>query len=85
MIKRRTLPSFLDTLLRCVVGLEACGSAHHWGRELRKLGLDVRLTAAALVRRYLKRANTDAADAEAICEAEARPLMRFVEIKSEYP
>ena len=78
-IKRAKLLAFFETLPRCLVGMEACGSAHHWGRELRKLGHDVRLLPAA----YVKRGKTDAADAEAICEAVRRPTMRFVEIKSE--
>ena len=63
--------------------MEACGSAHHRGRELRKLGHDVRLMPAAYVKPYVKRSKTDAADAEAICEAVRRPTMRFVETKSE--
>ena len=82
-IKRAKLLTFFETLPRCVVGMEACGSAHHWGRELRKLGHDVRLMPAAYVKPYVKRGKTDAADAEAICEAVRRPTMRFVEIKSE--
>jgi transposase len=82
-IKRAKLLAFFETLPRCVVGVEACGSAHHWGRELRKLGHDVRLMPAAYVKPYVKRGKTDAADAEAICEAVRRPTMRFVEIKSE--
>jgi transposase len=82
-IKRAKLLVFFETLPRCVVGMEACGSAHHWGRELRKLGHDVRLMPAAYVKPYVKRGKTDAADAEAICEAVRRPTMRFVEIKSE--
>ncbi len=82
-IKRAKLLAFFETLPRCVVGMEACGSAHHWGRELRKLGHDVRLMPAAYVKPYVKRGNTDAADAEAICEVVRRPTMRFVEIKSE--
>ena len=81
-IKRGKLLAFFETLPRCVVGMEACGSAHHWGRELRKLGHDVRLMPAAYVKPYVKRGKTDAADAEAICEAVRRPTMRFVEIKS---
>lgn len=81
-IKRAKLLAFFETLPRCVVGMEACGSAHHWGRELRKLGHDVRLMPAAYVKPYVKRGKTDAADAEAICEAVRRPTMRFVEIKS---
>ncbi|MEO1554881.1 MAG: IS110 family transposase [Pseudomonadota bacterium] len=82
-IKRAKLISFFETLPRCVVGMEACGSSHHWGRELSKLGHDVRLMPAAYVKPYVKRGKTDAADAEAICEAVRRPTMRFVEIKSE--
>lgn len=82
-IKRAKLLAFFETLPRCVVGMEACGSAHHWGRELRKLGHDVRLMPAAYVKPYVKRGKTDAAGAEAIREAVRRPTMRFVEIKSE--
>jgi len=82
-IKRAKLLAFFETLPRCIVGMEACGSAHHWGRELRKLGHDVRLMPAAYVKPYVKRGKTDAIDAEAICEAVRRPTMRFVEIKSE--
>lgn len=61
--------------------METRGSSHHWGRELRKLGHDVRLMPAALVKPNVKRGKTDAADAEAICEAVRRSTMRFVEIK----
>ncbi len=82
-IKRAKLLAFFETLPRCVVGMEACGSSHHWARELKKLGHDVRLMPAAYVKPYVKRGKTDAADAEAICEAVRRPTMRFVEIKSE--
>ncbi len=82
-IKRAKLIAFFETLPRCVVGMEACGSSHHWGRKLRELGHDVRLMPAAYVKPYVKRGKTDAADAEAICEAVRRPTMRFVEIKSE--
>lgn len=82
-IKRAKLVAFFETLPRCVVGMEACGSSHHWGRKLRELGHDVRLMPAAYVKPYVKRGKTDAADAEAICEAVRRPTMRFVEIKSE--
>ena len=63
--------------------MEACGSSHHWGRTLRQLGHDVRLMPANYVKPYVKRGKTDAADAEAICEAVRRPTMRFVEIKTE--
>ena len=82
-IRRAKLLRFFETLSRCVIGMEVCGSAHHWGRELRTLGHDVRLMPAAYVKPYVKRGKTDAADAEAICEAVRRPTMRFVEIKSE--
>ncbi|MEM6565521.1 MAG: IS110 family transposase, partial [Pseudomonadota bacterium] len=82
-IKRPKLLAFFEALPRCVVGMEACGSAHYWGRELSRLGHDVRLMPAAYVKPYVKRGKTDAADAEAICEAVRRPTMRFVEVKSE--
>ena len=82
-IKRAKLISFFETLPRCVVGMEACGSSHHWARKLSKLGHDVRLMRAAYVKPDVKRGKTDAADAEAIFEAVRRPTMRFVEIKSE--
>lgn len=82
-IKRAKLLEFFEGLLPCVVGMEACGSAHHWGRELRNLWHDVRLMPATYVKPYVKRGKTDAVDAEAICEAVGRPTMRFVEIKTE--
>jgi len=82
-IKRAKLLAFFESLPPCMVGMEACGSAHHWGRELRKLGHDVRLMPATYVKPYVKRGKTDAVDAEAICEAVRRPTMRFVEIKTE--
>jgi transposase len=67
----------------CQIGMEACGSAHYWGRELTKLGHTVKLIAAQYVIPYRKRGKNDANDAEAICEAVGRPNMRFVAIKSE--
>ncbi len=82
-IKRAKLLAFFETLPRCVVGVEACGSAHHWGRELRKLGHDVRLMPAAYVKPYVKRGKTDAADAEAIAfgrEAGMTSLGKIVEV-----
>lgn len=82
-IKRKKLLGFFEALPPCVIGMEACGSAHYWGRELRKLGHDARLMPASYVKPYVKRGKTDAVDAEAICEAVRRPTMRFVEIKSE--
>ena len=66
----------------CRVGLEACGSAHYWARELGKLGHEVRLIAPQFVKPYVKRGKNDANDAEAICEALSRPSMRFVAVKS---
>ena len=82
-IKRAKLLAFFETLPPCVIGMEACGSSHHWGRTLRKLGHDVRLMPANYVKPYVKRGKTDAVDAEAICEAVRRPTMRFVKIKTE--
>ena len=82
-IKRAKLLKFFEALPPCTVGMEACGSAHHWGRTLRRLGHDVRLMPANYVKPYVKRGKTDAVDAEAICEAVKRPTMRFVEIKTE--
>ena len=63
--------------------MEACGSAHHWGRLLRTLGHEVKLIAAQFVRPFVKTNKTDAADAQAIWEAAQRPEMRFVAVKSE--
>jgi transposase len=66
----------------CLIGMEACASAHHWARELMALGHEVRLMPPAYVKPYVKRGKTDAADAEAICEAVTRPTMRFVAVKT---
>jgi transposase len=68
---------------RCTVALEACGGAHHWARELTRLGHEAKLIPPAYVKPFVKRNKNDAADAEAICEAAQRPSMRFVAIKSE--
>ena len=65
------------------MGIEACGGAHHWARVLENLGHRVRLMPPAYVKPYVKRGKTDAADAEAICEAVTRPTMRFVPAKTE--
>ena len=82
-ISRSGLLSFFGRQPRCVVALEACAGAHHWGRELQRLGHEVRLIPPAYVKPFVKRQNNDAADAEAICEAAQRPSMRFVAVKSE--
>lgn len=66
----------------CLVGIKACASAHHWARELIALGHQVRLMPRAYLKPYLKRGKTDAADAEATCEAVTRPTMRFVAVKT---
>src|SRR5215475_12344919 len=68
--------------IRDLVGMEACGTAHHWAREVSKLGHTVRLMPPSYVKGYVKRTKNDAADAAAICEAVTRPSMRFVPIKS---
>ena len=79
--ERRLLP-FFAKLPACLVGIEACATAHHWARELKALGHEVRLMPPSYVKPYVKRQKNDAADAEAICEAVTRPTMRFVEVKS---
>jgi transposase len=81
-IKRDKLLAFFAALPQCLVGLEACGSAHHWTRELIKLGHDARMMPPIYVKPYVRRQKNDAADAAAICEAVARPSMRFVAMRS---
>jgi transposase len=81
-LRRKDVLSFSDALPSCVIGLEACGSAHHWARELVKLGHDARLMPPNYVKAYVRRQKNDAADAAAICEAVTRPSMRFVPIRS---
>ena len=66
----------------CVIGMEACASAHHWGRELQSRGYTVRLIPPQFVKPYVKSNKNDARDAEAICEAMSRPNMRFVTVKT---
>ena len=81
-MRRGQVESFFAKLPPAVIGIEACGSAHHWGRTLRALGHDVRLIPAAYVKPFVKRNKNDARDAAAICTALGRPDMRFVAIKS---
>ena len=81
-LKRRQVLAFFQRLPACLVGIEACASSHHWGRELQVLGHIVRLMPPAYVKPYVKRGKNDAVDAEAICEAVTRPTMRFVVMKS---
>ena len=81
-LRRTEVIRFFAELPSCLVGMEACASAHHWARELMAIGHEVRLMPPAYVKPYVKRGKTDAADAEAICEAVTRPTMRFVAVKS---
>ena len=81
-LKRAQVIPFFSKLPPCLIGMEACGTSHHWARELVGLGHEVRLMPPAYVKPYVKRGKTDAGDAEAICEAVTRPTMRFVPIKS---
>ena len=81
-LRRSQVLAFFKALPPCLVGMEACATAHYWARELTKLGHTVRLMPARDVKAYVKRNKNDSADAEAICEAVRRPTMRFVQVKS---
>jgi transposase len=81
-LRRGQVIAFFAALPPCLIGMEACATAHYWARELTKLGHEVRLMPAKDVKAYVKRNKNDAADAEAICEAVRRPTMRFVRAKS---
>jgi transposase len=81
-LRRGQVLKFFAALPPCVVGMEACASAHYWARELTRLGHEVRLMPAKDVKAYVKRHKNDAVDAEAGCEAVRRPTMRFVQVKS---
>jgi transposase len=82
-VSRAKVLEFFAALPSCLVGMEACPSAHHWSRRLQMLGHTVRLMPPSYVKAYLKRSKNDANDAAAICEAVTRPSMRFVPTKSE--
>src|SRR6266480_2851240 len=81
-ITRAKLLEFFAALPACLVGIEACPTAHYWSRRLQALGHTVRLMPPSYVKAYLKRSKNDANDAAAICEAVTRPSMRFVAIKT---
>ena len=81
-LRRGQVTGFFAELPPCLIGIEACATAHYWARALTNLGHEVRLMPARDVKAYVKRNKNDAADAEAICEAVRRPTMRFVRVKS---
>ncbi len=81
-LRRSAVEKFFAQLPPCTVGMEACGSAHHWARVIGGYGHQVRLMPPAYVKPYVKRNKNDGRDAEAICEAMGRPTMRFVPVKS---
>jgi transposase len=82
-LSRAQLLPFLAAQPACIVAMEACATAHHWGRQIGRLGHEVRLIPPAYVKPFVKRQKNDTADAEAIAEAAARPTMRFVTVKTE--
>ena len=81
-LRRDQVMPFFANLQPCLIGIEACGSAHHWARKLQAVGHNVRLMAPQFVKPYVKSNKNDVPDAEAICEAVGRPTMRFVPIKN---
>jgi transposase len=81
-VTRSQLLDAVASLPPCVIGMEACGSAHHWGRAFEQLGHTVKLMHPKYVKPYVKTNKNDGRDAEAICEAVSRPTMRFVSIKT---
>jgi len=81
-LRRGQVLAFFAGLPPCLIGLEACATAHHWARELIALGHETRLMPPSYVKAYVKRNKHDVADAEAICEAVRRPSMRFVPLKT---
>src|SRR5438046_446872 len=81
-LQRAEVVSSFAALPPCLVGMEACATAHHWARLIGGSGHQVRLIPPSYVKPYVRRSKTDAADAEAICEAAGRPRMRFVPVNS---
>lgn len=81
-LRRSQMLAYFSKLPPTLIGMEACGSAHYWARELGKMGHDARLMSPQFVKPYVKSGKNDANDAEAICEAVSRPNMRFVRVKS---
>lgn len=81
-LRRREVEKFFADLPRTVVGMEACGGSHHWGRVIGRYGHEIKLMPASYVKPYVKRNKNDSRDAEGVCEAMSRPTMRFVPIKS---
>ena len=81
-VRRGELLKFFEKLSPCLVGMEACGTSHYWTREIAAFGHTVKMMPPIYVKPYVKRSKTDAADAEAICEAVTRPTMRFVPVKT---
>lgn len=81
-LRRGEVLRFFESLPSCLVGMEACSSSHFWAREIARFGHTVKLMPPAYVKPYVKRGKTDAADAEAVCEAVTRPTMRFVSVKT---
>ena len=81
-LRRVQVEAFFAKLDPCLIGIEACATAHHWARLLKRMGHQVRLIPPAYVKPYVKTQKNDEADAEAICEAVTRPNMRFAEIKT---
>lgn len=81
-LRRAEVMRFFEAIPPCLIGMEACATAHFWAREISALGHQVRLMPPSYVKAYLRRQKNDAADAEAICEAVTRPTMRFVPVKS---
>ncbi|RWF86823.1 MAG: IS110 family transposase [Mesorhizobium sp.] len=81
-LRRSEVVDYFGKLPSCLVGIEACATAHHWAREIGRFGHTVRLMPPAYVKPYVKRNKNDMADAEAICEAVTRPNMRFVAVKT---